>query len=80
MSTQPAPRIRLGALALGISSLLFLVIALIHPFVDPALNVSPAATPDEAAKAFSSPAFALSDRLHILAFPLFIFGMLALYA
>jgi hypothetical protein len=62
------------------ASLLFLVSALVHPFWAPALNLSPAANAALAAQAFANPGYALSDTLYILAFPLLIFGNLALYS
>ena len=79
MSTQNTFRIRRGASALGVSALLFLLIQLIHPALDPALNANPSINPTLAAQVFSSPNFAISDSLYILAFPLFIFGVLTLY-
>jgi len=75
MQTPNPTRMRLGALALGISALLFLAFGLFHPVSS--LDLS---QPDEAARNFGSTTFVLTDSLLIVAFTLLPFAVLTLYA
>jgi len=75
MNTLNPTRIRWGALALGLSALLFLAFQLFHPVSS--LDLS---RPDEAARTFGSTVFVLTDSLLIVAFTLLPFGVLTLWA
>ena len=75
MQTPNPTRLRLGALTLGLSALLFLAFQLFHPVSS--LDLS---KPDDAARTFGSTVFVLTDSLLIVAFTLLPFGVLTLYA
>src|SRR5574341_2487043 len=75
MQTPSPSRIRLGALALGLSALLFLAFGLFHPVSS--LDLS---QPDASARNFGSSTFVFTDSLLILAFTLLPFAVLTLYA
>ena len=75
MQSRNRTRLRLGALALGISALLFMAFQLFHPVSS--LDLS---NPDEAAQTFGSSVFVFTDSLLIVAFTLLPFGILTLYA
>ena len=72
-------RIRLGALALGLSALLFTAFPLVRPFfaLDP---TSPGETLAVASALVTSAPWVVAHLLAMLAFVLLLFGMLALYA
>jgi hypothetical protein len=79
MQTAHPDRIRLGALALGLSALLLTVFPLARPFFR--LDIfAPEKTMAAASPAFASVPWALSHYLAMLGFVLLIGGMLALYA
>jgi hypothetical protein len=79
MQTAHPGRIRLGALALGLSALLLAVFPLARPFFR--MNIfAPEETMTAAGPAFASMAWVLSHYLAMLGFVLLPGGLLALYA
>ena len=79
---MPVPistRIRLGALALGLSALLFMAFPLVRPFfrLDPP---SPDKTLAAASSVITSAPWVLAHLMVTLGFVLLLYGMLALYA
>ena len=79
MSSRSSTRIRLGALALGLSALLFMVFPLVRPYfrLDPR---SPDETLAAASPVITSGSWVLSHVIAMLAFVLLLYGLLALYA
>ena len=79
MSVRTSTRIRLGALALGLSALLFTAFPLVRPFfrLDPR---SPDETLAAAGPVITSAPWVLAHVMVTLAFVLLLYGMLALYA
>lgn len=79
MSVRTSTRIRLGALALGLSALLFTAFPLVRPFfrLDPR---SPDETLAAASPVITSAPWLLAHVMATLAFVLLLYGMLALYA
>src|SRR5229473_1387358 len=73
------PRGRLGALALGLSALLFTAFPVLRPFfpLDPR---SPEASLSAASPSVTSAPWVLAHYLAMLAFVLLVFGLLTLYA
>lgn len=78
MGTQYANQVRLGGVALGVSSLLILLAQVIRPAAD--TGASPQSDPMGAANLYASKAFELSNVLLIIAFTLLILGVCALYS
>lgn len=78
MQTSNPARTRAGALALGLSALLFAVFPLIRPFfpLDPSLPVQ---TLDAASPAITSPPWVTAHLILMLAFVLLLYGVLTLY-
>ena len=79
MSARTSARIRLGALSLGLSALLFAVFPLARPYfrLDPR---SPDETLAAASPVITSAPWVLSHVIAMLAFVLLLYGLLALYA
>ncbi len=79
MPAHTSTRIRLGALALGLSALLFTAFPLVRPFfrLDPR---SPDETLAAASPLITSGPWVLAHLMVTLAFVLLLYGMLALYA
>jgi hypothetical protein len=79
MQAPNSARVRLGAFALGISALLFLVFPLVRPFfADPDLNLPASLT--IAAQGFTATAWVASHLMAMIALILLIFGLITLYA
>lgn len=77
--SRGSTRIRLGALALGVSALLFTAFPLVRPYfrLDPR---SPDETLAAASPMITSAPWVVSHSIAVLAFVLLIYGLLALYA
>src|SRR5262249_59527710 len=74
-----AARVRLGALALGLSALLLTAFPLVRPFF-PLVPLSPLETLALASPSIVSARWVVAHLLAMVAFVLLPFGMLALYA
>lgn len=79
MQTLSSTRIRLGALSLGLSALLFAAFPLVRPFF-PIPDANSPASLTVATQALSSSAWVVSHFIAMIALVLLLFGMLTLYA
>ena len=79
MQTISSIRIRLGALSLGLSALLFAAFPLVRPFF-PIPDANSPASLTVATQALSSSAWVVSHFIAMIALVLLLFGMLTLYA
>jgi hypothetical protein len=79
MSTPTSRRIRIGALAFGISALLFAVFPLVRPFSPRPTENTPAEL-TVVSETFIMPSWVVSHLMAMVAFVLLPFGMLAVHA